>query len=273
MPQVTMRDLLEAGVHFGHQSNRWNPKMAPYIFGKKNGVHIVDLSKTVRLLAEAVDFIREVSAGGGQILFVATKRQAKETVRDQAIRAGQFYIVNRWLGGTLTNFKTITKSVDKLKDLERMSQDGSYQKYTKKEVLGFERERERLEANVGGIKEMKGLPRALFVFDPKREDIAISEANKLGIPVVAVCDTNCSPDGVDYVIPGNDDSIRSIRLFAASMAEACIEGSRLKSDRLEDSARQAARAAKDFSVAESRGKDSDDGPEVQHVKRSETTES
>lgn len=263
MPQVTMRDLLEAGVHFGHQANRWDPKMAPYIFGKKNGVHIVDLSKTVRLLADAVDFIRSVSANGGQILFVATKRQAKETVKDQALRAGQFYIVNRWLGGTLTNFQTISKSIDKLKDLERMSRDGSYAKYTKKEVLGFERERERLEANVGGIKDMKGLPKALFILDPRREDIAVQEANKLGIPVVAICDTNCNPKGVDYVIPGNDDSIRAIRLFAAAMAEACLEGNRLKSSRLEDSARQAAKEAQSFNAVTDEG----EGPEVQHVQR------
>lgn len=265
MPQVTMRDLLEAGVHFGHQANRWNPKMAPYIYGERNGVHIVDLSQSVRLLARAVDFIRSVSARGEQVLFVGTKRQAQETVREQAERAEQFYVVNRWLGGTLTNFQTIRKSIDKLKELEKMSRDGSYAKYTKKEVLGFERDRERLENNVGGIKHMNGIPGALFVLDPKKEEIAIKEANKLGIPVVAICDTNCDPDRIDYVVPGNDDAIRAIRVFTAAMSEACLEGARLASSRREDSARAAAREAADFNAATGGGP----GPEVQKVKRAE----
>ena len=222
--QVTMRDLLEAGVHFGHQTNRWNPKMRPYIYGARNQVHIIDLSKTVRLFVDAVDFVRGVASHGEPVLFVGTKRQAQETVKEQAERAGQYYVVNRWLGGTLTNFATIKKSIDRLKELDRMARDGSYAKYTKKEVLNFERERERLNSNVGGIQHLTALPGALFVLDPKNEEIAVKEAKKLGIPVVAVCDTNCDPDVVDYVIPGNDDAIRAIRLFTTAIADACLEG-------------------------------------------------
>lgn len=221
---VTMKDLLEAGVHFGHQTNRWNPKMRPYIYGARNQVHIIDLSKTVRLFSDAVDFVRVVASKGAPVLFVGTKRQAQDTIKEQAIRAGQYYVVNRWLGGTLTNFATIKKSIDRLKELDRMARDGSYASYTKKEVLNFERERERLESNVGGIQHLTALPGALFILDPKNEEIAVKEARKLGIPVVAVCDTNCNPDGVDYVIPGNDDAIRAIRLFTTAIADACLEG-------------------------------------------------
>lgn len=264
--QVTMRDLLEAGVHFGHQTNRWNPKMSPYIYGARNGVHVIDLSQTVRQLAVALDFIRTVAARGESILFVGTKRQAQETVREQADRANQFYVVNRWLGGTLTNFQTIRKSIDRLKEIERMARDGSYAKYTKKEVLRFERERERLENNVGGIADMERLPGALFVFDPKKEEIAIREANKLGIPVVAICDTNCDPAGLDYVVAGNDDAIRSIRLFATAIADACLEGARLASVRREESAREAARAAADYNAVPA---EAGPGPEVQRVNRAE----
>ena len=241
MAQVTMRDLLEAGVHFGHQTNRWNPKMRPYIYGARNGIHIVDLSQTVRLFANAYQFIVQTVAKGDSVLFVGTKKQAQETIREQAERANQFYVVNRWLGGALTNYQTISKAVDKLKDLDRMSRDGTLEKYTKKERLMIGRERERLENNVGGIKFMKKLPGAVFVIDPKKEEIAVREANKLGIPVVAICDTNCDPDGVDFVVPGNDAAIRSIRLFAGSIAEACLEGSKLASSRREESAREAAR--------------------------------
>jgi small subunit ribosomal protein S2 len=256
-----MRDLLEAGVHFGHQTNRWNPKMGPYIFGARNGVHIVDLSQTVRMFARAQEFIARMTAAGESIMFVGTKKQAQDAIRAQAERADQFYVVNRWLGGTMTNWGTISKSIGKLEELDKMSRDGSYAKYTKKEVLMFERERERLENNVGGIRGMKGLPGAMFVIDPHKEDIAISEANKLGIPVVAVCDTNCDPDGIDYVIPGNDDAIRAIRLFAGAIADACLEGGKAASARREESAREAARAASDFHAAEAPAK----GPEVQRI--------
>ena len=267
MAQVTMRDLLEAGVHFGHQTNRWNPKMRPYIYGGRNGVHVIDLSQTVRYLASALDFVRTVSARGEAVLFVGTKRQAQEAVREQSTRANQYYVVNRWLGGTLTNFQTIRKSIDRLKELEKMSRDGSYAKYTKKEVLRFERERERLENNVGGIANMEKVPGALFILDPKKEEIALREAQKLGIPVIAVCDTNCNPDGIDFVVPGNDDAIRSIRLFATAVADACLEGGRMASTRREESAREAARSASDYNApAPSKG---GQGPEVQVVTRPE----
>lgn len=263
MAQVTMRDLLEAGVHFGHQTNRWNPKMRPYIWGARNGIHIIDLSQTVRMFATAHQFLTQVVSRGKSILFVGTKKQAQETVREEAERAGQFYVVNRWLGGTLTNYQTIRKSIDKLKDFNRMSRDGSYAKYTKKEVLQFERQRAKLENNVGGIADMSRLPGALFIIDPKKEEIAVREARRLNIPVVAVCDTNCDPTLVDYVIPGNDDAIRSIRLFAGAIADAALEGSKLASSRREDSARKSAREASDYNVAETSGA----GPEVQRVQR------
>lgn len=269
MAQVTMRDLLEAGVHFGHQTNRWNPKMRPYIYGGRNGVHVIDLSQTVRYLASALDFIRTVSAKGEAVLFVGTKRQAQEAVREQAERSNQFYVVNRWLGGTLTNFQTIRKSIDRLKELEKMSRDGSYAKYTKKEVLRFEREKERLENNVGGIANMDRVPGALFVLDPKKEEIAVREARKLGIPVVAVCDTNCDPDGIDYVVPGNDDAIRAIRLFSTAIADACLEGGRMASSRREESAREAARSADNYNAPAAK---EGPGPEVQVVNRAEKKE-
>ena len=266
MAQVTMRDLLEAGVHFGHQTNRWDPKMRDYIYGARNGVHVIDLSQTVRLLAEALDFVRNTTARGKSVLFVATKKQAQETVREESRRADQYFVVNRWLGGSLTNFQTIKKSIDKLKELEKMTRDGSYGKYTKKEVLKFERERERLDNNVGGIADMNGVPGAVFVLDPKREEIAVREANKLKIPVIAVCDTNCDPDNIDFVIPGNDDAIRAIRLFSAAIADACLEGARLQSSRREDGAKEAARGA-NYTAAATTGP----GPEVQHVQRAERT--
>lgn len=262
MAQVTMRDLLEAGVHFGHQTNRWDPKMRPYIYGARNGIHIVDLSQTVRLFADAYQFLSQVVASGKSVLFVGTKKQAQETVAEQAARANQFYVVNRWLGGTLTNFQTIRKSIDKLKELDKMARDGSYTKYTKKEVLNFERDRTRLENNVGGIRDMNGVPGALFVIDPKKEEIAIKEANKLGIPVVAVCDTNCNPAGIDYVIPGNDDAIRAIRLFSSSIADAALEGAKMASSRREEGARDAARKASSYNAG---GRTNE--PEVQHVGR------
>ena len=264
MAQVTMRDLLEAGVHFGHQTNRWNPKMGPYIYGARNGIHIVDLSQTVRLFAQAYDFLSEVVSKGQSILFVGTKKQAQETVSEQALRGNQYFVVNRWLGGTLTNFQTIRKSIDKLKELDKMSRDGSYTKYTKKEQLMFERDRERLDTNVGGIQDMNGLPGALFIIDPKKEEIAVREANKLGIPVVAVCDTNCDPAGIDYVIPGNDDAIRAIRLFSSAVADAALEGSKMASSRREESAREAARKAASYNAGGSKAE-----PEVQRVSRDE----
>jgi small subunit ribosomal protein S2 len=221
---ITMKQLLEAGVHFGHQTKRWNPKMKPYIFGARNGIYIIDLQKTVTLARNAFRFVSDAVARGGSVLFVGTKKQAQDAVQEEATRSGQFFVTNRWLGGTLTNFKTIKTGIERLKTIEKMSQDGTYERLPKKEIASLEREREKLVKNLGGIKELSRLPSALFVIDTKKEHIAVHEANRLGIPVVAVVDTNCDPEGIDYVIPGNDDAIRSIRLFTSKVAEACIEG-------------------------------------------------
>ncbi|HEY6002911.1 MAG TPA: 30S ribosomal protein S2 [Anaeromyxobacter sp.] len=221
---ITMKQLLEAGVHFGHQTKRWNPKMKPYIFGARNGIYIIDLQKTVGLARQALRFVSDAVAKGGTLLFVGTKKQAQDAIREEASRAAMFHVTNRWLGGTLTNFKTVKQGIDRLKAIEKMAADGTYERLPKKEVASLEREREKLEKNLGGIKEMSRLPAAVFVIDTKKEYIAVHEANRLGIPVVAVVDTNCDPEGIDYVIPGNDDAIRSIRLFTSKMAEAAIEG-------------------------------------------------
>jgi small subunit ribosomal protein S2 len=221
---ISMKQLLEAGVHFGHQTKRWNPKMKPYIFGARNGIYIIDLQKTVGLARAALRFVSESVGKGGSVLFVGTKKQAQDAVREESIRSGQFSVTNRWLGGTLTNFKTVKQGIDRLKTIEKMAADGTYERLPKKEVAQLEREREKLEKNLGGIKDLSRLPSALFVIDTKKEHIAVHEANRLGIPVVAVVDTNCDPEGIDYVIPGNDDAIRSIRLFTGKIAEACIEG-------------------------------------------------
>jgi len=221
--EVTLKELLEAGVHFGHQTRRWNPKMKPYIFGKRNGIYIVDLQKTVALFREAGEFVRDLGARGKQVLFVGTKRQAAEAITEEARRCGQFFVTHRWLGGTLTNYVTIKASIQRLKELEqRLSDEDS--PLTKKEKLRLDREREKMHRNLEGIRDMEGLPDVLFVVDPKREDIAVAEANKLGIPVIAIVDTNCDPELIDFVIPGNDDAIRSIRLFASRIADAYLEG-------------------------------------------------
>src|SRR3982750_3514452 len=221
---ITMRQLLEAGVHFGHQTKRWNPKMKPYIFGARNGIYIVDLQKTVRLAREAFRFVSDVCAKGGSVLFVGTKKQAQDAVIEESTRSGQFHVTNRWLGGTLTNFKTIKTGIDRLKSLEKMSSDGTFEKLPKKEVALLQNEMDKLKKNLGGIQEMSRLPGCLFVIDPKKEHIAIHEATRLGIPIVGLVDTNCDPEGIDFVIPGNDDAIRSIRLFCAKIADAAIEG-------------------------------------------------
>ncbi len=223
MVEVTLKELLEAGVHFGHQTRRWNPKMKPYIFGKRNAIYIIDLQKTVALFREAADFVHDLGARGKQLLFVGTKRQAQAAIAEEARRCGQFFVTHRWLGGTLTNYVTIRGSIQRLKDLEsRLAEEDS--PLTKKERLRLERERDKMHRNLEGIRDMDGLPDALFVVDPKREDIAVAEANKLGIPVIAIVDTNCDPEFIDYVIPGNDDAIRSIRLFASRMADSFLEG-------------------------------------------------
>jgi len=221
--EVTMKELLEAGVHFGHQTRRWNPKMKPYIFGKRNGIYIIDLQKTLKLFNQVAAFVQQLAAEGKRILFVGTKRQAQEAIAEEATRAGEFYVTNRWLGGTLTNFVTLRTSIEKLKEIEaRLNDENS--PLTKKERLRYDRERERMVKNLEGIREMTELPDALFVVDPKKESIAIAEANKLGIPVIAIVDTNCDPELIDYIIPGNDDAIRAIRLFASRVADAYLAG-------------------------------------------------
>ena len=224
MAVVSMKQLLEAGLHFGHQTRRWNPKMAPYIYTERNGIYIIDLQKTVRKLEEAYNFIRETAANGGNVLFVGTKKQAQDAIREEAARCGGYYVNARWLGGMLTNFRTMRTRIDRLAQLRKMEADGTFAMLPKKEVIKHQGEIEKLEKYLGGVKEMKKIPAALFIVDPRKEHNAISEAKKLGIPVVAIVDTNCDPDEVDYVIPGNDDAIRAIRLIAAAMASGVIEG-------------------------------------------------
>ena len=224
MSVVTMKQLLEAGVHFGHQTRRWNPKMATYIFTERNGIYIIDLQKTVKKVDEAYNFLRDVAAQGETILFVGTKKQAQEAVKDEAIKSDMYYVNERWLGGMLTNFQTIQKRINRLKQLETMEENGTFEVLTKKEVLSLRHEMERLQKFLGGIKNMDKLPGALFVIDPRKERIAVAEAKKLGIPIVGIVDTNCDPDEIDYVIPGNDDAIRAVKLLTARMADAIIEG-------------------------------------------------
>lgn len=223
MSVVSMKQLLEAGVHFGHQTRRWNPKMAPYIFTERNGIYIIDLQKTVKKVEEAYDFVRSVVSEGKHVLFVGTKKQAQETVKDEAIRCGMYYVHERWLGGMLTNYHTIQKRIERLKALEAMEENGTFEVLTKKEVSKLKAEAEKLERFLGGIKDMPGLPGALFVIDPRKEHIAIAEARRLNIPIVAIVDTNCDPDEVDHVIPGNDDAIRAVKLLTSKMADAVLE--------------------------------------------------
>jgi small subunit ribosomal protein S2 len=228
MAEITMKQLLEAGVHFGHQTSRWNPKMKPYIFGARNGIHIIDLQQTVTMFKEAASVVRDLAAAGGHVLFVGTKKQAQEAIKEEAERCSMFYVHNRWLGGTLTNFSTIRQSIERLRKIEEMENNPKIvEALTKKELLGLKREKEKLEQALGGIKGMKKLPDAIFVLDPKQEEIAVLEARKLGVPVVAVVDTNCDPDMIDHKVPGNDDAIRAIRLFCAGFADAVIEGKAL----------------------------------------------
>ena len=229
MVSVTMKELLEAGVHFGHQVRRWNPKMKEYIFGERNGIYIIDLQKTQKMFRDAIAFVTNMVAEdrGKFVLFVGTKRQAQDAIREEAERSGQYYVNQRWLGGLLTNFQTVQKSIKRLKDLEAMQSDGRYEKLTKKERIKLDRERLGLEKNLSGIKSMTRLPDVLFVIDVRKEEIAVAEANRLGIPVVAVVDTNCSPEHIDYVIPGNDDALRAVRLFASRIADAVLEGQQM----------------------------------------------
>ncbi|MFZ0198864.1 MAG: 30S ribosomal protein S2 [Candidatus Sulfotelmatobacter sp.] len=231
MATITMKELLEAGVHFGHQTKRWNPKMKEYIFGERNGIYIIDLQKTLKMFKEASKFVQELAADGKIVLFVGTKRQAQDAIAEEATKCGGFYINQRWLGGLLTNWVTVQKSVKRLKELDEMATDGRYELLPKKEVIKLERERKHLQANLAGIKNMSRLPDAIFVIDSNKEQIAVREARKLGIPVVAVVDTNCDPSEVDYVIPGNDDALRAIRLFTSKISESIAEGAQLMSDK------------------------------------------
>jgi small subunit ribosomal protein S2 len=224
MAALTMKELLEAGVHFGHQTKRWNPKMQKYIFGERNGIYIIDLQKTLKKFREAYAFVRDLAAGGGNVLFIGTKKQAQETVFEEANRCGMYYVNQRWLGGTLTNFSTIRKSITRLKKLEEMKETGEYERLPKKEALELDREREKLEKALIGIKTMDSLPAAVFIIDPRKEKIAVAEAQRLGIPIVSIVDTNCDPTGIDYAIPGNDDAIRAVRLITSRIADAINEG-------------------------------------------------
>ncbi|MDY6831948.1 MAG: 30S ribosomal protein S2 [Thermodesulfobacteriota bacterium] len=286
MSYVTMKELLESGVHFGHQTRRWNPKMKPYIFGARNGIYIIDLQKTVRMFKDAYDFIGHVTEKGGSVLFVGTKKQAREAIYEEANRAEMFYVHNRWLGGMLTNFQTIKKSIDQLHYLNELVNDGSIERYPKKEQAGLMRQREKLDSVLGGIQSMTRLPAALFVIDVRKEAIAVGEARRLGIPVVAVVDTNCDPDNIDYVIPGNDDAIRAIRLMASRIADACIDGRKRfeeKKQAIEDKAEAgteekpqaapaAAAAAGDRKPVEREViSDGTDGPIVERIRKTFTS--
>ena len=224
MAVVSMKQLLEAGVHFGHQTRRWNPKMKKFIFTERNGIYIIDLQKTVKMLDSAYNFVRDLAAEGGTVLFVGTKKQAQDSIREEAERCGMYYVNARWLGGTLTNFRTIRKRIDRLEQLKKMREDGTFDLLPKKEVVKHELEIEKLEKFLGGVKDMNKLPKAMFIVDPHKERIAVSEAKKLNIPIVAIVDTNCDPDEIDHIIPGNDDAIRAVRLISGAMADAVLEG-------------------------------------------------
>ncbi|MCB2215028.1 30S ribosomal protein S2 [Desulfofustis glycolicus] len=243
MARASVKEMLQAGLHFGHQTRRWNPKMKPYIYGPRNGIYIINLDLTRRLFERACDFVQNEVAKGGTLLFVGTKRQAQAIIREEARRCGMYYVDHRWLGGMLTNFQTIKTSIERLKSIESMQADGSINKFPKKEILKMEKERVKLERNVGGIKDMRGLPSALFVVDPKAETIAVNEARKLHIPIIAITDTNCDPDGIDYLIPGNDDAIKAIKLVNNYIAEAVLQGQAMRDgDQASDAAMEAAMA-------------------------------
>ncbi|RLC32045.1 MAG: 30S ribosomal protein S2 [Deltaproteobacteria bacterium] len=261
MAVIKMKQLLEAGFHFGHRTRRWNPKMKPYIFGARNGIHIIDLQKTVRLFETTYKFVVKLVSEGYSVLFVGTKRQSRDAVLEESERCGMFYVKNRWLGGTLTNFQTIQKSVTRLKELEAMKRDGSINRYKKKEILKMEKELAKLEKNLGGIKDMDELPGAVFVVDPKRDKIAVREARKLKIPVIAIGDSNCDPDEIDFIIPGNDDAIRSIRLICSKIADACIEGHGLAEERLRAEA-EFQKKQEEAELSASESEEEDGGPEV-----------
>jgi len=257
-----MKELLEAGVHFGHQTKRWNPRMKEYIFGERNGIYIIDLQKTLKMFKEASKFVQDITAAGKTVLFVGTKRQAQDAVAEEAKRCGMFYVNQRWLGGLLTNWVTVQKSVKRLKELDEMATDGRYELLPKKEVIKLERERKHLEANLAGIKNMTRLPDAIFVIDSNKEQIAVREARKLGIPVVAVVDTNCDPTEVDYVIPGNDDALRAIRLFTSKISDSAAEGVQMIDDKQLAEMQAAAQAADAASQAAAEGVSDDTGEDI-----------
>jgi len=261
MAYITMKEMLVAGLHFGHQTRRWNPKMKPYIFGARNKIYIINLDKTLPLFNKAYEAVVDNVAQGGSVLFVGTKRQAQDIIKEEASRAGMFYINHRWLGGMLTNFQTIKKSVDRMKSIQSMMDDGSIHRYKKKEALGMEKELVKLERNLGGIRDLKSLPSMIFIVDPKRENIAVDEANRLRIPVIAIADTNCDPDGIDHLIPGNDDAIRSIKLITSKMADAILAGKASRGEAVEtdDAIAEAMAAANAPSSADSADMQADVG--------------
>jgi small subunit ribosomal protein S2 len=270
MAYITIRELLEAGVHFGHQTKRWNPKMKKYIFGARNGIYIIDLQQTVKLFKQAHDFIKGITAEGKDVLFVGTKKQASEAIYEEANRAEMFYVENRWLGGMLTNFQTIKNNINRFHFLNSIENDGTLENYPKKEQAKMLKEKEKLEFAIGGISNMKRLPSAIFIIDPKNEAIAVKEGKRLGIPIVAVVDTNCDPDDIDYVIPGNDDAIRSIRLFTSRIADACIEGRQIYDERMQaqaDGDKTEETGTRDQKVAIEVVSDGSDGPVVEKIKR------
>ncbi len=278
MSYVTMKELLEAGVHFGHQTKRWNPKMKPYIFGARNGIYIIDLQKTVRMFKVAYNFIVDTVTNGKSVLFVGTKKQAREGIYEEANRCEQFYVHNRWLGGMLTNFQTIKKSIDRLNHLNNIKMDGSINLYTKKEALKLEKERKKLDNNLGGIRNMEKLPGAIFVVDPKNESIAVREGRRLNIPIIAIVDTNCDPDDIDYVVPGNDDAIRAIRLITSRIADACAKGKQQIEERKQAETDKAAEeeskemAGVDLKPGEKKViSEGGEGPVIEIIKRSTTT--
>ena len=280
MAYVTMKELLEAGVHFGHQTKRWNPKMKPFIFGARNGIYIIDLQKTVRMFRTAYDFIADTVANGKSVLFVGTKKQARESIYEEANRCEMFYVHNRWLGGMLTNFQTIKQSIDRLNYLNEIMNDGSINLFPKKERLKLEKERVKLDNNLGGIRSMSGLPGVMFVVDPKNEAIAVLEGRRLNIPIVAIVDTNCDPDDIDYIIPGNDDAIRAIRLISSRVADACLEGAERFAEKQQAEADKDVEEESEVSVASAELKpgerkvisDGTQGPVVEIIRRSEPAE-
>ena len=279
MAYLTMKELLESGVHFGHQTKRWNPKMKPYIFGARNGIYIIDLQKTVRMFRKVYDFVLETVANGKSILFVGTKKQARDSIYEEANRCEMFYVHNRWLGGMLTNFQTIKKSIDRLNYLNTIQNDGSINFFPKKERLKLEKERVKLDNNLGGIRTMSTLPGAIFVVDPKNEAIAVREGRRLNIPIIAIVDTNCNPDEIDYIIPGNDDAIRAIRLISSRVADACIEGKERLAEREQAEADKETEEESEVAIASAELKpgerkvisDGDEGPVVEIIKRTKTT--